>query len=562
MICRSICEYKCFAGEKGGKMESKFIIAHLQKIKLKSIKKRQMVLIGYIFFVISQNIFVSWKGELAVSFWIGLLFVLIGIKYICPIILQKVMMVKIYLKDNVLTKKEKILWSTFFFSVPFLFFSFWYRAYYPGIFSDESMLQYNQALNGIYNDWKPAIQTWFAYTIPLKISGKIEYIILFQIIEYSVVLAYMAYTFLCYIEKKAAIFSLLFITLNPLTGKIILNPCNDLTFAMSATLLMIFSFKIYVTDGEWIYKRGRIHIFIITSVLTTLFKHNAILFTLPLLVAVLICIGKKQLFLKIFIRFIVLLMIIKDPVYYTLNVIEADQVGKFQTEWLGVPMAMLGNVAKESPELLDQSTREFLFSVAPAEDWKNFYSCGDFNTIKWNENTNLSFIEETGVFKILVMTIRTLFRAPAATLKSFAYILNPVFAVDGKTYCNSNMESVLNVSGTGEEKIFDKNIIENYTNLIENSIFKYIFCYVGIINLILILSILCKYSFTDKYDRKKMMLCIPILIYNVISTLLLSGNDYKIYYLNFSLYPIAIMILFGETKYKNEFKTRTLKLHN
>lgn len=52
----------------------------------------------------------------------------------------------------------------------------------------------------------------------------------------------------------------------------------------------------------------------------------------------------------------------------------------------------------------------------------------------------------------------------------------------------------------------------------------------GIINLIVVLGILSKF---DIHTWKKSFLCIPLLVYNFGTMLLLTGNDVRFFYLNF-----------------------------
>lgn len=502
-----------------------------------------IILSLYIFFCVSAQIFISWPGELSIFFWL-MEFVLISVTcFICPFILNKIAFIKIELQENSLTQKEKILWISSFFTVSLCVLFCWYLAYYPGSFMNDTIDQYGQALRGTYNDWHPALQTLFTFTIPLRITGRADSIILFQIIEYSVVLTYMAYTILQFGKKKYAICSFLYILLNPITGEMMLNPWKDTAFAMSTLLLMVFGLRIYLTEGEWINRKMSRNVFILILTLATLFRHNAILFTIPFLVVTLIHIYNKETCLKILMQFIVLLMLIKDPIYYTLNVAEADNR---QIEMLGLPMSMLGNVAKESPESFDRITADFMFSVAPEEDWKNMYQCGSFNSIKWGENTNWSVIEETGAANILSMTFKTLFRAPVASLKGLFCLTDLVYAFDGNINWEIGRGIVQNDFGLESHEVVGRSMIGTYAYVVKNSIFKYIFCYVGGINLAIIASVLCKYNLKDKDNWKKISFCLPILIYNFGTMLLLSGEDFRFFYLSFPIFPILFLILYDE----------------
>ena len=64
-------------------------------------------------------------------------------------------------------------------------------------------------------------------------------------------------------------------------------PLKDVSFAIGALLLLTYALQIYVTKGEWVRKPINMAFFIVAEVLTTLFRHNAVLFTVPLIAAVL-----------------------------------------------------------------------------------------------------------------------------------------------------------------------------------------------------------------------------------------------------------------------------------
>ena len=63
------------------------------------------------------------------------------------------------------------------------------------------------------------------------------------------------------------------------------------------------------------------------------------------------------------------------------------------------------------------------------------------------------------------------------------------------------------------------------------------------INLAVIVSVLGKYN--RKNECKRVFLCIPILIYDFGTMFLLSGSDFRFFYLNFSICPIIMIILYG-----------------
>lgn len=519
-------------------------------------KKSEIILSLYLTFIITAFFFVLWNGSISILFFLFFLFILVGTAHICPFIMKSGRRMKLYIEKVSLSKIEKVLAYFLFFIISFAILFFWYLAYYPGFFSNDAIYQYGQAISGRYTDWHPALQTFLTYTVPLKITGRADSIVFFQIIEFSCVLAYMSYTFLQYGQKKIAVVSLLYILLNPVTGLMLMNPWKDVSLAVGATLIMVFGFRIYYTNGLWVNKRGRVFVFALLLAVTTIFRHNAVLFTLPILFAVLLCIRNKEKCLKIVFHFLIILVLIKDPIYHTLKV----QEEKFQqVEILGIPLSMLGNVAKEAPDTLDQETAEFMFAIAPKEDWKDLYQCGNYNSIKWGPNTNGNMIEETSVTKVLEMTFRTLFREPKASLKGLIAITDLVYAIDGPIDWEIGKWVVENDFGIASRSIIGREGLDNYIGICKNSVFRYVFYYVGLINFIILTSILCKCSFKNRNDWKKALFGISILAYNFGTMLLLSGNDFRFFYLSFPTCPVILTILFGEMKEESKLQEGELK---
>lgn len=510
-------------------------------------KINEIILTLYLFSVISIHIYVLWNDDLSFSFIGLLLAVLVGSGYICSIILKRVKVIDLVTKETESDRRKRMIWLLIFFTVTFSVLFLWYLAYYPGFFSNDAIYQYGQAVNGIYTDWHPILQTLFTFTFPLKVTGRVDSIILFQIIEFSGLVTYMAYTFLQYGQKRFAIFSVMYIVLNPFTGRILMNPWKDVTFAMAATLLMIYGCRIYITKGLWMQKHGRIFMFAVVLVAATIVRHNAMLFTIPFLIGILWYIRDKEICFKIVLYYILLLILVKEPLYHTLNV---DEEKFRQADILGVPMTVLGNVAREAPDSFDQETADFMFSVAPIEDWKNVYCCGDYNSIKWGENTNENVIEETGTTKVIAMAIKTLFREPEISLKGFFSLTDLVYELGGAIDWEVGNWTVPNDFGIAAQPIIDREIWDVYINVMQESIFKYIFFYVGTINFVIIASILCRCNLNDKNDWKKIILCSPTLIYNFGTMLLLSGNDFRFFYLGFPILPIILMILYGKVEMK------------
>lgn len=497
-------------------------------------------LIIYVFCILFIHNFVTWEGGPWRALALRGVVILAALLLVCPFVMGKIRRVKVPVKGESMTGKKKVLWLTAFFLLSFGVLLRWYLSYYPGAFSTDAVYQYKQALSGRYNDWKPILQTLITFTLPIKLTGRADAIVLFQIIEYSCVLAYMAYVILKYSNKWFAIVSLAYILINPITGNLVVCPWKDVTFAIFAVWLMTFGLQIHMTDGKWLDSKRNIFFLSIVLIVTTIVRHNGFLFTLPFLAAVLIRMERRK-------RIYILLLfaagygLIRGPLYAGL---EVEEQWDHKTRVLGVPMAILGNVAKESPDLLDETTRKFVYEVAPKEMWENVYDGGSFNLIKWQADQTV--IEETGAVRVLQMAAGTLLRAPGPALKGFFELTDMVYTISNNLdwYIAAQVDE--NDIGTEYRQFCDRFVLENYTELSRNSILKYIFWYIGVINLLIIASALSKYSFRVKEDRKRLLFALPVLCYNFGTMLLLSGNTFRYFYFCFPVCPIVLLILFGE----------------
>lgn len=507
-----------------------------------------IILIGYLFLILAVQVFLVQEEGLTVGAIVLLLFLLVVLGWACPVALRKAKAWNITLQGTPISKKEKILWFSVFFIACLLVLLHWYLAYYPGAFSSDTIYQYKQAASGRYNDWKPILQTLITYTLPLKLTGRAEAIVLFQIIEYSCILAYMGYVILTYSGKWYALFSLLYILLNPVTGNIVVYPWKDVTFAMFVVLLMTFGLQVHMTDGHWLDSRRAVLLQGIVLAAATIVRHNGFLFTIPFLAAILIRIGKKRR-IQIVLLFTVCVVAVKGPVRMAL---EVPETWNHTARVMGLPMSVLGNIAKESPESLDEETKEFLYSLAPSKKWQDVYRCGNFNSIKWQ--CDQPVIEDVGAAKILWMTVKSSFRAPVPALKGVIGLTDIVYTISGELDWDIRPAMAENDVGLEFEEIYDRDAIESYTDFSRTGVFRYLFWYIGTINLVVIFSLLCKCRFRVKNDWKKILFALPLLIYNFGSMLLLSGNDFRYFYFSFPIVPMVILILFGGETKKSERK--------
>ena len=469
-----------------------------------------IIFIFYALFLALTQTFISTTGNLSflVCSIVGLAFCIL----LCPTIINFASKLQFASeKSGFLTIKDK-LWKVIFFVLPFLLLLYHYWIYYPVSFSPDSMDQYQQSLQNVYSNWHPIVHTLLAFKLPLTLtSGWTGSIVLFQILIFSAVIGYALCTVKRYSNTCYALIVMLFILINPETSSIALFPWKDVSFAIGAMLMVIYGIKVYFTKGEWLKKPLNVVCFVLTSVLTTLFRHNALLFTLPLIIAVLLLVSKKR---AVAIAAIcVVLITTATPICSAL--LSVEEPDKRQTETLGLPMNIIGSAVTYNPEYLDDDILEFAYKVAPQEVWQNKYEYGKFNRVKWDERTNDAVIEEYGTAKVIAMAARCITSCPRASLTGLIKLTEVVYTVsDNYNYCTIPYES------SDLKAVFQK--IDKDISVDFNRLFPHLFMYVGVLHLILLVSILAKCKLNKWNDWKKIFFVLPLVFYNFGSALLLT----------------------------------------
>lgn len=458
---------------------------------------------------------------------------------LCPFLIRKVRVLYIPCEECNCNTEKKKKYFIIFFIITLTVLGLYYAAYAPGNFSNDSISQYQQANAGSYSDWHPVIHTLLAFTLPLKLTGGIpESVILFQIVEFALIIAYMAYTLAVYGNPKYALFCLIVIMINPVTGNIAMRPWKDLGFAMASLLLMVYSLKIYSTKGDWLERRLNIILFSAVLAIDTMLRHNAILFTFPLFCGVLLYCNRKRR-VRILLLTLVCLSVIKGPLYF---VLEVEKPEARHIETMGMPLTIIGNVVVEDREALDKKTEEFAYAIASQEMWEEYYVCGNFNSIKW-AGINGEIIEKTEIMEILRMTLQCIWNSPKEALKAFFSLGETVFSIDGDKifWIDSGTED--NEISRYKGNVYLAEFFMVYSGYVRNSALKYIFLYIGTILLIMLLFILSKTRFVKKEDWKRLVLLSGIFVYDFGTMLLLTGYDHRFFYVTFLVWPVVLLIM-------------------
>ena len=437
----------------------------------------------------------------------------------------------------------------FCYVLPLAVFLLYYAAYYPGCFSDDSIVQYQQALTNHYNDWHPVLQTLLAFKIPLLLTGGwAGSIMLFQIVAFAAVLGYCFSIMEGIAGRRFTLVAMAYILLNPLTGNIATFPWKDTTFAIGALLSVAYAVRIFDTGGDWLRRKRNFALFAAVLAVTTLCRHNGILFTAPLLLAVFFQLDRKRA-LALALAVAVLVLLVKGPLYAVLRVEQPDER---QVETLGLPMTIIGDAVKTAPDKTDPDILDFAYRIAPKEVWEKSYHSGAFNSVKWQSDSDLDVIEEVGAGRILNMTWRCVRNTPYVSLVSFLRLTEGLWALTGRSAASIAPEVVENPYGIealppvipGTPELIDA--AESYITRFLPHVFL---CY-GVAHLLLILAVLAKCRLNRLRDWKKILFVLPVFCYNFGSALLLSGytDIPRLFYYTLPVMPVLLLFFFQEER--------------
>lgn len=416
----------------------------------------------------------------------------------------------------------------------------WFIAYLPGGFGADCIWQFSQATGVMpYNDWHPVLHTLLFYKVPLSVTGRISSIVFFQIVWVALSIGYLCRTLYKYAGVKTAVLCLCFILLDPYSCLIIMNPLKDVGFALTCLISLVIAFEIAMTKGEWLDSWWKCAILGSMIACTVLFRHNGILFTVPLIIYITINCDKnrRRKAIALIAICIALFAIVKGPVY---SVLKVEQPDRRVMETTGFPLNVIGNVAKETPEKMDEELKSFVYSIAPQELWEKEYVCGTLNYIKWIEGVNMAAVEEYGHAGMLRLMVKAAAESPGPALRAAIALTDQVYGIDsGFSYLDVGIRgNALGISYQGNESM--RAVFDAYTAAVSKSFLRYIWT-LGVLILMIVTLLLSKLKWKSTESWKKIFICLPVLVYDFGTMLLLSGKDWRFFYVTYLVFPVVII---------------------
>ncbi|MDO4987849.1 MAG: glycosyltransferase family 39 protein [Synergistes sp.] len=453
-------------------------------------------------------------------------------------------------KCNGADRKSKIRVFTLASAITFVVMLIWFVGHYPGSFSPDSISQYGQAITGKYNDWHPVLHTLLFFTLPLKMTGHVASIIVFQILYFSLTMGYLALTLYEMYGTKVSVVSCMYILLNPCVGYIMMFPWKDVAFAMGGALCTIISIRFIVLKEKADLRK--IALLGLLLACTTIFRHNAILYTGPLIAALFFNMDRRS-WVKTAIIFAAALFVIKVPLYHSLDV---TKPGGRVIETVGLPLTIIGNVAQKTPERMDEELANFVYSIAPHEKWATDYLTGDFNNIKY-AGIDMRIVEKTGRAGMLRLMAKCFKLSPKVSCEALFALTDMVYGFE--TTSKGNIRGIGIVDNPyglrSGQMSFSSNMLTLaimgtayiYSGFVDTTFFGYLRTY-GVVLFVILVCALCSLNFRSWASWKKTFLVLPIFMYDFGTMLFLMGWDSRFFFITFLAAPLII----GYTLYNKE----------
>ena len=418
--------------------------------------------------------------------------------------------------------------------------SVWRLSCWPGGFAPDAGDQLYQAMSGQYSDWHPVLHTLLFYTVPLRLTGSPYSIFLFQDLVFSASMAYLAVVIAGCCGGYTAVLSWCCIMLNPFVCYTAMFPLKDTPFALAGLVSAVISLQMWCTDGEagksWIRCAGLGTFLAFAAVL----RHNGILFSGFLLMALLFTMKKN--WWKTALVFFLVFGSVRGPLYRALNV---QKPGFRVFEVTCLPMGVIGNVVKETPELLDEETREFAYAAVPRELWETMYERGNYYALKWFM-TDPGVLEKAGTKKILRMAFGAAGKSPRAAFEGLIDQTDVVYGLHSSTapeYLPYYLGDTAGMTQQGREPFLS--LIRRCISVCCKAPVRYLIS-VGCGIVLMLVFMLGRCDLSKREDWQRILIALSVFCYDFGTMLLLGGPENRFFLISFMVCPVFVLLMLCE----------------
>ncbi len=395
----------------------------------------------------------------------------------------------------------------------------------PGGVSLDSAVQWTQALTGVYSNWHPVFHTLLLRLCVLIVQNY-TFALAVQCMVFSLAIGYLVATMHAWGVK--AVYLLLaeaLLVASPIVGNTMMYLWKDNAMTIGVTVLCAQAVNLYFSRGEWLRKWPNALAFGLALAFTTLVRHNAFLFTLPLLItAGLTLTGQRRGALIATAVLAATLALVWGPLYAALKVTYPNNTLE---ESIGLPMTVICDVRAQNPDALDAQTRAFTDAMADETGWAS-YQLHEYNSIKFGKTREV--IAHTTLAEVLGMAARTAQADPVTAFAAVNGVTDLVWGLADEGAAN------VTVRNSGDLPTVPK--YNGRINQLGGAIkavlstpysLNVVGWYVGNIGVSFALMLMFALRALRRSGTRALLLCVPTLLYNLGTMCVLCGQDARFF---------------------------------
>lgn len=418
---------------------------------------------------------------------------------------------------------------------------FYLGAFFPGGFNLDTLNQWYQIHSELpVSNWHSPLVTFF-YWLITRVSDSIAVCVTVQIILFSLAASLLiSEIYKQYISQRLAIILSVWIAINPAIGRINVSLVKDVYFSIFSLFAYFLLLRIIGTDGSVLSKNISCLLLALLLSCIVLVRHNGVLMSAAISLALFLCYKKyRPQLIRTILLSCLLIFLTEGPIYHLLGVApHSNIVG----EAAGIPMSVMTNALINDPENIPSDVVEFMHSIEPDDSiWRSNYTVGEWDSCKWTIGEGSDdgmLLSDVPLSKILILSAKTIIACPNTSYQSIRentriawQIIGPcnwlpyVFQEDNPYGITYNSVGIL---ASLESKVF---------SLFSRGPLCIYHWNTGLqISVLLLLFLRC----IKKGNARKGILVFPLLIYDIGTSLIIAGPNYRYFYLNAVLFlPIA-----------------------
>ena len=423
--------------------------------------------------------------------------------------------------------------------VPLTILAIYLMAAYPGGVSVDAAVQWTQANTGVYSDWHPVFHTLLLGSLA-HIKPNYTFVVAMQCGVFSLSVGYLVATLHAWGIRLWPVLVVTAIAVTaPITGHTMMFLWKDNAMTIGVVLLTAQAVNLYYSRGAWLGKMQNALAFGLALAFTTLVRHNGFFFTMPLLVMVAFsCKAQLKGTLVTGATMVVILSLVWGPLYTALHVTYPSNTLE---ESIGIPMTILSDIRKQNPTVLDGETIAFTDAMADEAGWQA-YQLHNYNSIKFGATRDV--VAKTTLSQVLRMTVNTAKADPRNAFLAVNGVTDLVWGLDNEGAAN------VTVRNSGDlPSLMPGNGLINHLGAALKAFVSAplrlwpLSWYIGNLGFPLLALLVLSLRAIRRNGVRALVLCLPVLLYNLGTMCLLCGNDARFFSYTLLVSTLSLFVL-------------------